>query len=318
MCEPSHSVIQYPTEKELKFGTEHLQCSIERIKEADATYGQYLAGYFDIHVIGVSEQANAERYRTSLGQVFSWAKMIDDFYNFSKIGSGHSESIEWAKTKHYQIPTDDTRYEGQWWNRTFIMDGPFNYLGLNEHRMMQAVQSRYSGTVDEYKQTFVTSFKRWFTDRKSAAFESAKQYHEQTVIGNMKMLRRFLEESMLNSDSMPRYIEQLISHVFKPTAVNQLKQKLAIILGHKGPPESMSFDTLYSFKRGSWYTAINKPKGQPAMTKKNTQQEKNVIAAVMGLTRNRKYVTDIYADDESFWTGTDIVPVKSKPSTSFR
>ena len=82
MCEPAHSIVQYPDD--LPFGG-----------------GRGCGMVF--------------------GKVMDWCKKVGGFIHFSKLGAGHSESLRISPLHDLYIP-EEARFEGLWWDRTFDFD----------------------------------------------------------------------------------------------------------------------------------------------------------------------------------------------------
>lgn len=87
MCEPTHSISQFPPEPPGGFG----------------------GGYND----------NA----TKLSKLLSWGRKVFKWLHFSKLGSGHS-AAESTFSNHLWFP-ENTKYEAEWWNRNVRLDGHF-------------------------------------------------------------------------------------------------------------------------------------------------------------------------------------------------
>lgn len=92
MCEPYHSVVQYPSD----------------FDDSDLPFG----GNMD----------KKARLQSALGKAFSWTKKIGNWFHFSRFGAGHSgATMETARSSLY-LPTP-LLYEGEWWHRQFKFDG---------------------------------------------------------------------------------------------------------------------------------------------------------------------------------------------------
>lgn len=149
MCEPAHSIVQYPAHD----------------NDDDSPFG----GQMDM----------GQKLKASLGeQVVQWGRRIKNWFHFSKLGSGHTDSIELSGKSSLILP-EHTRYEGLWWDRRLIIDGPYR-----------------GASVD-----------------RQAALESADQYYHSVTIGNMKLFRRFLETSINRSTRSWYYVDRFISQV---------------------------------------------------------------------------------------------------------
>jgi hypothetical protein len=156
MCEPSHSIVQYPDSNP----DDHLPMG--------------------------------DRLKQTLGErIVAWGKRIQNWFHFSKLGSGHSDAIELSGRSSLILP-EHTRYEGLWWDRDFKIDG--SYHG--------------------------------FSTEQADAFETAKYYHDEKVMKNMSTFRRFLETSIEKSDSGQLYMHQFAEHVLTKEGRDGLYSKL--------------------------------------------------------------------------------------------
>lgn len=133
MCEPSHSIVQFP------LAAEH----------ADD---------------------NCLRLQLALGHRMQLGKEIDGYYNISVFGVGHSEAASaFSRRAYFSLPTE-TRYEGHWWNRKVELDGGYHGPKGEEDRALESAR-RYSeglclGSAGKMKEFVTTSFQR--TDRSRA------------------------------------------------------------------------------------------------------------------------------------------------------
>jgi len=149
MCEPTHSVVQYPATQAAMGDTNH---DVMRLLNA---------------VSG--------RNRMSSGQ------KIGDYMHYHKAGFGHSETISKLTEAERLLPTE-TRYEGEWWNRDFKVDGPYN--------------------VPEFD--------------KQMAYDMAAEYSRRHCTANTKILAKFLADSLRRSDQPEQYLERFL-HMIKPS-----------------------------------------------------------------------------------------------------
>lgn len=89
MCEPKHSIVQYP----------------------------------DDHDDDASGQSYVKSILQGLGQ---WGKRIGNWFHLSKMGKGHSEAVgQVSKGSVWQIWDTLTNYECFWWDRKVELDGMF-------------------------------------------------------------------------------------------------------------------------------------------------------------------------------------------------
>lgn len=166
MCEPAHSIVQYPND--------------------DNDDNDQLPG------LPIEQKLNR-----SLGsKVVSWGKKILNWFHFSKLGSGHSESISLSGKASLILP-EHTRYEGLWWDRKFIIDG--GYYG--------------------------------YPTDKEVAIQCAEQYHKNVVMSSMSKFRRFFETSIQKSDWGSMYVDMLLSYVLTPQGRDNVLGKLRRIFG---------------------------------------------------------------------------------------
>lgn len=184
MCEPSHSINQYPTDD----------------PESGAP--------------------NESRLRIGLQKVGDWLKRVGRFFHISCLGSGHSESIEWASTRQLWLP-NETRYEARWWDRTVHFDGSTYLL-------------KKLGIADE-------------------ALESATIYSKQVSIGNLSQLRNFLEVSMKKSERPRCYIDRMLGDLFSKKGRNAAYKTWQEVTGNKCfdfRKEALPLDSLIKFFLG--------------------------------------------------------------------
>lgn len=101
MCEPFHSIVQYP----------------DQDNDGNPTSGK-------IDVIP--------------GMMAKWTKKIASWFHLSKMGFGHSETVALTPLGRSRLP-EPTRYEAAWWNRQTKIDGPFQ--GLHQFEASEALES---------------------------------------------------------------------------------------------------------------------------------------------------------------------------------
>jgi hypothetical protein len=100
MCEPTHSVVQYPA-----------------FTEAGDPVESYLQAAFM--------------------RSLSRGRRVGEMMHYSMAGFGHSECISKIPAADAMLP-EPTRYEGLWWKREFKIDGPFNGPFKDEASMKEA------------------------------------------------------------------------------------------------------------------------------------------------------------------------------------
>ena len=174
----------------------------------------------------------------------SFVKKIGSALHVSKMGGGHSLAIGQITgdgKRQFLLP-DDTKYECDWATRTLKLDGW--YRGGNDHQ---------------------------------DAFNWAFEYANRVSIGDIRMLRRFLEISMSNTEEFNNYMEHA-RKLFNKRGLVILDKKLAVIPGWK--------------KRGRWghrYFQVDPTLQVPA------------TRVVCGLTRNRNLLVTEWADCPEMW-----------------
>ncbi|MEA1999806.1 MAG: hypothetical protein U9N61_10875 [Euryarchaeota archaeon] len=93
MCEPCHSIVQYPTD------------------------------FDDTDLPGGDSTDKESRLKAALGKGFGWAKRLDKWFHLSKFGAGHHKntgSLTYRSNLYLPAPT---LWEGDWWDREFRLDG---------------------------------------------------------------------------------------------------------------------------------------------------------------------------------------------------
>lgn len=107
MCEPHHSIVQYPQNRDDDFS-------------------------------GGGGAPTEDLLKPSIGKgILDWFKRIKEWLHFSKLGTGHSEALRKIGTFSSLIP-HETRYETRWWDRTTRLDGKFYGLEFNQESAWQA------------------------------------------------------------------------------------------------------------------------------------------------------------------------------------
>lgn len=90
MCEPAHSIVQYPGDYD----------------DSDLPFGDTID--------------KESRLKAALGKAFRWTKKIGEWFHFSHFGSGHGGIANYRNTIFLPTPL---LYEGEWWERKFHFDG---------------------------------------------------------------------------------------------------------------------------------------------------------------------------------------------------
>lgn len=147
MCEPAHSIVQYPD-------------GDDDDRSTGTPLEQRIAGWGD------------------------WLRRIGRWLHLSKMGKGHTEAIQTTSLSAELFIPNPTYYEVNWWERTLHLDGAFrggfNQIGRNaleHHALMhstEAERTKWHKTQEEAKQAAqqyanvvsvgnMTTFRRFFT-----------------------------------------------------------------------------------------------------------------------------------------------------------
>jgi hypothetical protein len=228
MCEPSHSIVQYPA-----FDPETQDPIKDLVKTAVAT-----AQSLEIADAPTPEKADAIKSSLILPQ----GVVIDRFINYSRLGSGHSEAIGKLSPRIRCRLPEDVKYEAHWWERSVKLDG------------------RKPGWVNDYGP--------------EESLSSATVYANRSSIGDMKIFRRFFENSLRHTDRPSSYVEPF----------------LQMINGKGRDYLARSIKRFYSGKTYSLDMTIISALGGP--------QKERMIGLLLKTTRVREYLNDAWADGE--------------------
>lgn len=161
MCEPTHSIVQYPMDYD----------------DSNLPFGHHID----------------QESRLKAAIKGAWGKTLGRWFHFSKVGSGHSGAVRLTGQQTLMLPRE-TKYEGIWWERNFILDGVKTMRG-------------------------------------SDAFACAKEYHDRSCMGSLSLFRRFLEQSMLSSTRSFIYVDLLLAQVLNRKGRDLVLGKLKKVLG---------------------------------------------------------------------------------------
>lgn len=127
MCEPTHSIVQYPPSNEGGTPTDVLL------------------------------------QKTLKERVYDWFVKIGGYFHLSKMGSGHSEATRESGTFSCLIP-EETRYEAMWWDRTVKIDGLFAGKEFDRDLALEAAttyaQAVSIGSLTAFRRFLETSMTR--------------------------------------------------------------------------------------------------------------------------------------------------------------
>lgn len=150
MCEPNHSIVQFPDKN-----------------DDDKPSGP-----------AVDALASREGYWDRI------KRKIKQWFHLSRMGRGHSETLEGLSPLARRYLPRETRYEVAWWNRKTTLDGVFWHP---------------DSTNSWCQSAFEKSLQK-------EALDAADQYARMTSIGNMTQLRQFLEASLTRSERPQAYV----------------------------------------------------------------------------------------------------------------
>lgn len=213
MCEPYHSIVQFP--------------------DQDDDGGQ-----------------TETRLQFGLGKLYDIGKKISSWFHFSRMGMGHSESITDVMGRdplsigrsQLQLPPM-TRYEAAWWKREVHRDG--TYRG------------------HEFDANF--------------ALEAAEAYAKKVSIGDLRMLRRFLETTLQKTDRISMYVQSFFE-MLNPTGRDLLAKDLNDMFG--------------TTRWGAYNLG-----GKAGRFNNATSEERaSLIRLVMGYTRRKKLLIPVWTD----------------------
>lgn len=162
MCEPNHSIVQYPEDRGDSGPTmPFLEPSIGR-------------------------------------RVLEIGRRIWKWLHFSKLGSGHSESVRsLGSFFSNNLTPEETRYEARWWDRTIKLDGSYNGEAYD----------------------------------KELASAAALEYAKAVSIGSLTALRNFLEVSLRKSIRPFGYLDYFLDDFLNAKGRDLAVSKLTRLLG---------------------------------------------------------------------------------------
>ncbi len=228
MCEPSHSIVQYPVSD-----PETQEPIRDLVKTAVATAQ-------NLEIAEAPTPEKAEAIKSSL--ILPQGVVIDRFINYSRLGSGHSEAIGKLSPRIRCRLPEDVKYEAHWWERSVKLDG------------------RKPRWVNDYGP--------------EDSLNSATVYANRSSIGDMKIFRRFFENSLKHTDRPANYVDPFLSMIN-----NKGREHLA-----------RSIKKFYHGKGGSLALTITSALLGP--------EKDRMIGLLLKITRVREYLNDAWADGE--------------------
>ena len=244
MCEPHHSIIQFPPED---------------------LGGPPAAG----QTISI------------LGRILDFGKRIRGWYNFSKMGKGHTEG---AGFKGLSRRCDDSiLYEASWWNREVRRDG-----GIPRRLLLQVCPESIIDQAVVYAD-YIQS--RQLQDQYSAelakeSLDAASDYANHVSTGSLHALRSFLELSMKSTDR-PQFYLRDFRQILTKGGLHAYEAKLKQIVNMK---------IIYEMLGHGYNRVFDDPNIRRSVTK-----------LMLGFTRKRGLLVPAWADDSALW-----LPASSK------
>jgi hypothetical protein len=212
MCEPHHSIVQFPDKD-----------------DNDNPTGPA--------VEAIPQQAEGW---------FAWGRRkLGEWFHFSKMGFGHSEALGQLCPLARRILPPDTKYEASWWDRTVRRDGPY-----------------YGRDYDA-----------------QPALDCAIQYARAVSIGNLALLRQFLDRSLRRSNRPWVYIDPF-TRLLNLEGCNAFTRKLKRLLG---------------------ITSLSALTHMLGSVADNKDRLDTVIKVMLGFTRRRNWLVPEWADDRALW-----------------
>ena len=165
MCEPKHSIVQYPDNND-------------------------------------DDQSSGMPTEQRISGWGEWLRKIGRWLHLSKMGNGHSEAIKATGlvgdvkfSREELFLPKPTYYEVEWWERKLLLDGPFR--GSFERIGRNALDRSYMA-FDERAAELRRALQQESKD-------AAQQYANAVSIGNMTTFRRFFTTSIAKSAEPRKY-----------------------------------------------------------------------------------------------------------------
>lgn len=205
---------------------------------------------------------------TFLGRLGKWLRKFGRYQHLSVMGKGHTEAQnDVSPFAQSYILGDHAKFETAWWNRIVTVDTSSEYM----KRMAYARSESGRITTEPYT--------------------AATQYAEAVCIGNIGLLRRFLEASMESSDRPLSYFAKFTEMLDRAGRV-QLEAKTNMFFGRNAYRSMFDIGTNQGFGIGSTGKAVMKRLGI------TTEQ---VTKLMLGFTRKRSLLVPVWADHELSW-----------------
>lgn len=226
-----------------------------------------------------SPQAGKTSLALKLRGVLKFTTKIGKWLNFSRLGAGHGGAISFANDKLAK------QHQLQRRNAPDIID----------QVAKQKFYTPASPSVSELSTQFATSYEHdwWarhlhvdgeFTSSlltphdKQEALDAAKEYNRRVCDGDIQKFRLFLERSLVATGSPAAYYDRFI-HTLQGKAKDDLENKMRLIAGEKKVPLGWGSHAYNAFRKSLH----------------------SCVKAMLGMTRKRSNMIDVFADDDGFW-----------------
>jgi hypothetical protein len=277
MCEPNHSIVQWD----------------DNSPDDDESGGSGTP-----QSVPFSDADKESRVKAVFGGVAKWLKKLGGFLNLSKFGAGHSSttgrvtSVFGRDIKQVGRPI---LYETQWWSLAPPkLDGSFTVPGVSGYYFNHysgrviAVSDKGYWTETIAPPEIVALGEQYFAD----ALASAAKYDVLRCTQNMSVFRRFLEESLHSTEHPGGYVYNFLHGVCTADARDAWFRKVRKIASQRFIATLSSGHEDHAVTQ-YWTTT---------MEREFAAVKKQIIAATIGLTRNRSFLKSHFATCDRLWT----------------
>ncbi len=247
---------------------------------------------------GLSATDKTSRVRAVFGGTARWLKKLGGFLNLSKFGAGHhsvSNRVTSVFGKDISQVGNPILYETQWWNLgvpkvdgTFRLPGVagysflLDYYGGDEIRAVSDTPRGWGVVAPEPPAAILQMAKEYHLD----GLKSATRYDQIRTTENMSVFRRFLEESLQQTQRPGVYVSHVLHDVLNATGRDAWFAKVRRIAS---PAFLRHLDT---DKSGFWGTD---------QEQQFAEKKSQLIAATIGCMRNRALLKSHFATCDRFW-----------------
>lgn len=276
MCEPNHSIVQWD----------------DNGPDDDDSGGSGTP-----QSVPLSNTDKESRVRAVFGNVAKWVRKLGGFLNLSKFGAGHSGTsgrVTSVFGRDIRQVGKPILYETRWWAlESPRLDGSFTVPGLSgyffNHYAIDGVIAVEKGywTETVVPPEIAELGKQYYEE----AIASATRYDVLRTTQNMSVFRRFLEESLIVTDRPGGYLNNFLHGVCTADARDRWLKKVRKIASPKFLQHLSSGDTQQITQ---YWTST--------MEREFAAVKKQIIAATIGLTRDRSFLQSHFATCDRLWT----------------